>query len=408
MPSPLSHRRKGRRLHAAMQHGCFLYLLLMVVMATLSLAKPPCPAQMPCQCTDKRLKCVQQEPQPPVDGTKPLHYLSLVPYFEPSSPETRWSYAFHELRIRNQAMTNLSLAYAWGSLSLSRVEVTNSLVRRLAPGAFHGLTGVKSLNLSHNMLSSVDADDLSELPALEELVLHNNLIKTLHPKALLHNGLVAKLFLSHNLLTEVPPGLKQLTYLTHLYLQYNNIAAIPGRAFEGLTRLIILDMGALRAGLRIADSAFCGLQGGLAALYLRGNILRRLDLCALGQAHSLRGLNLTGSLFPCSCQAFSLANRTNWQRLYGFAPHFVSYEASLLSRNCDLNCKDRPAPCPDYCAVRAASPASRPAAAAAAAAGSFALDYGGKGAAVSAASRLSESAAIVASLLTSCVLLLTF
>ncbi|PAA85481.1 hypothetical protein BOX15_Mlig028158g1 [Macrostomum lignano] len=330
-----------------------------LLLAIRAASKPPCPAQAPCQCTDLRIKCVQRE-------SESLNYLDRVPYFVPSNRETRWSYNFHELRVREHAMTQLTLQFHWGVLNVRRVEVTSSLVREIQPGAFQGLLGVESLNLSHNLLSSLGNEDLRDLPSLRELVLHNNLIKTVALGAFRHTAFIAKLYLSHNYITEVPPGIRQLTNLMNLYLQFNKISTIPDNAFHGLRKLIILDLGALQRDLVIQRRAFCGLTspqsadssvgvqdgGGLVALYLRGNILRQLDLCAIGQARSLRGLNLTATFFPCSCQTASFANRRDWSRWYGFSPRFVTFDRSLL-HDCSPQC--RPQPCVDACAEPSSS-----------------------------------------------------
>uniref|UniRef100_A0A1I8F8L2 LRRCT domain-containing protein n=1 Tax=Macrostomum lignano TaxID=282301 RepID=A0A1I8F8L2_9PLAT len=234
------------------------------------------------------------------------------------------------LRRASSAQRQLDAVH-WGVLNVRRVEVTSLAGSRDSTGRVPGTVGVESLNLSHNLLSSLGNEDLRDLPSLRELVLHNNLIKTVALGAFRHTAFIAKPTFSHNYITEVPPGIRQLTNLMNLYLQFQQNLhhtrqlrstrdlVIQRRAFWRFDLAAIADSSRRRSRRR-------RLGGTVPA---RVTSFASFDLCAIGQARSLRG-----SQPDCNFLSMQLseppASLTGATGLgvYGFSPSAVRSRAS--------------------------------------------------------------------------------
>lgn len=159
------------------------------------------------------------------------------------------------------------------------------------------------LDLQNNKISEIREDDFKALKGLHALILVNNAITTIHPKAFLPLGKLQRLYLSKNQLTEMPANMPKS--LQELRIHENDISKIKKSAFEGMSHVIVMELGSnpftssgidddafadlKRASyIRISDSGLTeipkGLPSSLSELHLDGNKITKL------QAESLKGL----------------------------------------------------------------------------------------------------------------------
>ncbi|KAJ3587050.1 hypothetical protein NHX12_013440 [Muraenolepis orangiensis] len=97
------------------------------------------------------------------------------------------------------------------------------------------------LDLQANHITEIREHDFKNLHSLYALVLVNNLISKVHPRAFLPMGRMEKLYLSHNRLTTVPRNLPPL--LEELRIHDNNIKKIESRTFAGLHKMNCIELG---------------------------------------------------------------------------------------------------------------------------------------------------------------------
>ncbi|KAH3752623.1 hypothetical protein DPMN_187244 [Dreissena polymorpha] len=167
--------------------------------------------------------------------------------------------------IANGAFKNLSL--------LQDLNIGTNDIRTLEPACFVGLKTLTTLTLSDNKLSFINNITFTATPNLKQLFLSKNVISdieeaALHPLDTLEEldisynklkiirsktfrGLLnlMSLNLEHNIISEIENDafivapLNQLSKLTWLSLQYNNLKAIDSYALFGLPHLKFLNLG---------------------------------------------------------------------------------------------------------------------------------------------------------------------
>ncbi|XP_061107531.1 decorin [Conger conger] len=165
------------------------------------------------------------------------------------------------------------------------------------------------LDLQNNKISEIRENDFKALKGLHALILVNNVITTIHPKAFMPLGKLQRLYLSKNLLKDMPPNMPKS--LQELRIHENDISKIKKSSFEGLSHVIVMELGSnplTNSGIdseafadlkrvsyiRIADTGLTeipkGLPSSLSELHLDGNKITKV------QAESLKGLNLLAKL----------------------------------------------------------------------------------------------------------------
>lgn len=97
------------------------------------------------------------------------------------------------------------------------------------------------LDLQGNQIHEIRENDFKGLKDLYALVLVNNKISKIHPRAFLPLGRMQKLYLSHNLLTTVPKSLPRS--LVELRIHDNRIKKIASGAFSGLYNMNCIELG---------------------------------------------------------------------------------------------------------------------------------------------------------------------
>ncbi|KAG8271003.1 hypothetical protein J6590_072537 [Homalodisca vitripennis] len=202
---------------------------------------------------------------------------------------------------------------------VTHLGLSRNVVRELPTDAFQDFKQLQSLDLSGNLLLSIESPTFSGLEeTLEILNMRGNRISSLPFKPLSLPNL-RSLDLSNNLITEIPrPSFSMVPSLTHLNLSRNpQLGAIPSTAFHPLTNLKVLDLShtALKAlspellmrstSLKwisladnliqdITESVFQNLAN-LTLLDLSNNHISNIRTGSFSQLTQLRKLNLNGN-----------------------------------------------------------------------------------------------------------------
>ncbi|MGH0115669.1 UNVERIFIED_CONTAM: hypothetical protein FKN15_037992 [Acipenser sinensis] len=179
------------------------------------------------------------------------------------------------------------------------------------------------LDLQNNKITEIREFDFKNLKILHALILVNNKITTIHPKALIPMGKLQRLYLSKNFLKEMPVNMPK--NLQELRIHENEIAKIKKSSFEGMTQVIVMELGTnplksvgIENGafqdlkklsyIRISDTNITaipkGLPSSLSELHLDGNKITKVE------AASLKGLNNLNKLGLSFNQISSVENAT--------------------------------------------------------------------------------------------------
>ncbi|XP_041837234.1 asporin [Melanotaenia boesemani] len=119
------------------------------------------------------------------------------------------------------------------------------------------------IDLQNNDITDIKEDDFKGLHRLYGLFLIKNKISKIHPKAFRNMDNLKLLYLSYNLLTEIPANLPP--NVLELRFHENNINRIQRDAFKGLRKLHVLELGANP----LANSGIeMGAFNGLSSLYI--------------------------------------------------------------------------------------------------------------------------------------------
>ncbi len=157
------------------------------------------------------------------------------------------------------------------------------------------LAGVTLLSgISWQGLTSLRADDFDGLTSLQALWLNGNQLAAL-PEGIFDSlTSLQTLILSSNQLAELPDGVFDgLTSLQRLDLNNNQLAELPDGAFDGLTSLQRLILSGIQLA-ELPDGAFDGLTS-LQRLDLSGNQLAELPEGIFDSLTSLQTLELSGN-----------------------------------------------------------------------------------------------------------------
>ncbi|NP_001279248.1 decorin precursor [Callorhinchus milii] len=160
------------------------------------------------------------------------------------------------------------------------------------------------LDLQNNKITEIKENDFKNLRNLHALILVNNKINIIHPKAFVPLVKLERLYLSKNLLKEIPTNMPRS--LQELRIHENEITKVKKHAFDGLTQVYALEMGnnplknsGIDSGafhglkklsfIRLSEAALTaipkGLPSSLSEIHLDGNKITQL------KADSLKGLN---------------------------------------------------------------------------------------------------------------------
>ncbi|KAG9279266.1 volume-regulated anion channel subunit LRRC8D-like [Astyanax mexicanus] len=211
------------------------------------------------------------------------------------------------LEIHNEGARLLVLTGLRRLVGLAELELQGCQLERL-PSALLALTGLRSLDLQHNCLRTLEEllglqhlrrlsclkmahnrvlslpSSVGVLRSLEVLDLAHNQLQNL-PPALFTLHRLRRLLLAGNLLEELPVEVGALTLLTELDLTGNRLESLPRELFTNCVELRTLN---------VANNSLGSLHPGLACLRhlshldVQGNNLEELPL-ELGSCSGLRG-----------------------------------------------------------------------------------------------------------------------
>lgn len=154
-------------------------------------------------------------------------------------------------------------------------------------------TGLETLDLSHNDISTIPNNGLSALRSLTQLMLQDNLLIEIADRAFVGLQSLQVLNISSNQLVALPPELFQLSRaLTQIHLQNNSLSVLAPGLFEGLDRLEVLDLSQNKlTSTWINRDTFAGLVR-LVVLNLGHNELTKIDQNVFHGLYSLQILHL--------------------------------------------------------------------------------------------------------------------
>ena len=167
----------------------------------------------------------------------------------------------------------------------------NKLTRLQMPPNLFQLT---DLNMAGNQVVKIEADSLLGLDSLTHLNLQDNLLQNIHSATFRNASSILVLDLSNNQLMEVPESLKYLSNLQTLDIGKNFISDIsdsPLAVMEGLWRLQ-LPGNQIR---NISHSVFSNLRT-LQIVDMSANQIENIDRGAFDQNKLLRAIRLDGNL----------------------------------------------------------------------------------------------------------------
>ena len=177
------------------------------------------------------------------------------------------------------------------TINLSKNEVKN--LNDLG-NSLECLKSVKSIDLSHNQLSTVDNDIITDSwPKLEDLRLNHNAIKAVLGNLLRSKSRLKFFDLSNNQLTTLPPELlADCTSLGRINLANNTIAFLPNRLFMRQSKsLQVLDLSGNNLGT--LDAQLLSSLGALTSLDLSSNKLTSIDSGSFKGTKMLQSLKLS-------------------------------------------------------------------------------------------------------------------
>lgn len=123
--------------------------------------------------------------------------------------------------------------------TLRSLDLSHNMISSLGPGIGALRKGLVSLTLAHNRIASLDAT-IGTLSRLELLDLRNNLLVTL-PPSIVGCTKLKKLHLDHNKITHLPPAIGDLAALALLTASQNKLVAVPDD-FGRLASLVEADL----------------------------------------------------------------------------------------------------------------------------------------------------------------------
>ncbi|XP_035257654.1 decorin-like [Anguilla anguilla] len=168
------------------------------------------------------------------------------------------------------------------------------------------------LDLQNNKISEIRENDFKALKGLHALILVNNVITIIHPKAFMPLGKLQRLYLSKNLLKDMPANMPKS--LQELRIHENKISKIKKASFQGLVNVIVMELGSnpLKSSgiddgafadlkrvsyIRIADTNLTelpkGLPSSLSELHLDSNKITKVQVDRLKGLKTLAKLGLS-------------------------------------------------------------------------------------------------------------------
>ncbi|XP_037073986.1 chondroadherin-like protein [Pollicipes pollicipes] len=218
----------------------------------------------------------------------------------------------------------------------SAVTFGENKLTEVKRGQFRWNPAVTTLNLSHNLVSTVDPWALAGLPVLRTLLLDHNQLTELKLKALQGVYDLAQLDLSFNRLRVLDSLLFVNTDIRELRLRHNPLVTLAPRLFLFVPRLRLLDLGG--ADLTALPADLFASSRLLETLLLPDNQLTAVPSETLAAAPGLSTLDLSGNRLESVSVDLAGNNLTGvsrdllpWGRM-----EFVGVEQNPWICDCDM------------------------------------------------------------------------
>lgn len=373
--SPVSDvaRHRGRDYFRMASVCWFLFILI----ASTSVVEAFCPSQ--CQCNDAALETDCSSARldvVPILLNPALRSLRLAGNRITTIRQSLGFYADLEvLDLSNNALTELGQKQLESQKVLRWLNLSFNAIGSLESRAFLGLGQLEVLDLRNNELASVEAAVFSDLTELADLDLSYNRIERLSDECFASLGRLRSLDLSHNRLQQLAPspgswsplsgsllqldlshnllaqldggdgGLSALTELRQLSLAGNQLHHIHFAAFDGLVRLMEMDLSSNRLEY-VPSDALSPLGGSLRSLDLSSNYMSHVGSGAFAELVQLESLRISDvatlvsvhrdalSSLNGSLQTLVLSNNRRWRSM---DPHLLSSLLSTHLRYVDLS-----------------------------------------------------------------------
>ncbi|XP_045124565.1 carboxypeptidase N subunit 2-like [Portunus trituberculatus] len=204
-----------------------------------------------------------------------------------SNFKEQWN--LEELRLGHNRLQSVEPKALRGLARLRKLALNNNAITHLEDGAFQEAGNLTELDLSHNKLRAVGAGCLRGLASLDRLDLSGNRL-TRVPGGGITN--LARLNLTHNLISQVPPrAFSGFPALASLLLDRNNISVIAAAAFEAVAELRRLSLADNRL-LTVPSPSLASLSR-LQYLDLSGNLFESLPEDCFRGLRGLQGLSVS-------------------------------------------------------------------------------------------------------------------
>lgn len=164
-------------------------------------------------------------------------------------------------------------------------------------------TGTQVLDLSDNFFEETTRDLFQELGLvnLQKIYLNKNKIKSMDRYTFRKLFNLVELDLSYNLIQFVPSHIfDSILELRELKLSGNPIHKVPHEAFINVPKLMRLELSDCKITF-VESRAFSGLESSLEWIKIDRNKIMNVRPVTLTSLHSLKGIELYGNPWNCSC-----------------------------------------------------------------------------------------------------------
>ena len=197
----------------------------------------------------------------------------------------------HLLEVSN---VGLSAGSSSCKVFLTKMDLSNNVISSLNGDDLKQASAVEILNLSNNRINIIADDSFAGLANLKEIDLSNNQLSALPPNVFNKSHQLERLSLQNNSLTLITSDLfSSLSQLKVLNLSRNSISShlISSQTFSGLTGLVTLDLSFNKL-TKIEDEIFLSLTS-LEKIFLHNNQIHRIDANSLSSLIHLQVLDLS-------------------------------------------------------------------------------------------------------------------
>ena len=179
--------------------------------------------------------------------------------------------------------------------SLTFLNLGDNEINSLQTGDFGGLVNLETLEMYRNNLSSLPPGIFDNLTRMDRLSLSQNNVSSLPPNVFDDLTSLTTLDIYANSLSSLPPGIfANLTSIKVFQLGQNNLSSLPPNVFANLARITKVDLSVNRRLSSLPPNAFANLTR-MSQLWLHGNRLSSLPASAFANLTGMRELGLHGN-----------------------------------------------------------------------------------------------------------------